>query len=350
MLPVWEYYELHDHSRPDADDGPEGYLNYVLKIYEPNGGTPVFPQIPVGNMPWISGISDYTFSASSFSTMGFDPRNVDFAAAGGKEPFILEAVVGTYNPEITRARLAECAECMSHEEVVHRGHAYYSWGEDFKGNLRERHSPPAYDHLGRGGRISVQPGLVFRAVHTVGIQSLIDVVARTTDSLWDSEEMRLVAQAMVDLGAYAVSYTEADMSLAALVPLYEKQRVRIISDKPKPQQQEYSVSRMTDPPALLPFRAIASGLGLTSLDKPTHVFWVIVHDSDETARANAERLAARLEEGVTLDFGIPWTDLIQRIEMEIRGALLLVRILRVPDTRFPAAFQTPEWSPVVVHE
>ena len=349
MLPVWEYYELHGHPRPDADNGPEGYINYVMEIYEPKTGVPHFPRMPGGNMPWISGISDYT-SASKFSSMGFGPLNVDFAAAGGKEPFVLEAVVGAYDPEITRARLAECAECMPHEEVVHRGYAYYSWGEDFKGILGERLSPPAYDHLGRGGRISVQPGRVFRAVHTEGIQSLIDVAASSADSLWDAEDMRLVAQAMADLGAYAVSYTEADMSLAALVPRYEKQRVRIISDKPKPQQQEYSVSRMTDPPALLPFRAIASGIGLTSLDKPSHVFWVIVHDSDETARANAARLAARLQEGVTLDFGIPWTELIQRIEMEIRGALLLVRIERAPDTRFPGAFQTPEWSPLVVHE
>ena len=254
-------------------------------------------------MPWISGISDYTFSASKFSSMGFGPLNVDIAAAGGNEPFVLEAVVGAYDPEITRARLAECADCMPHQEVVHRGHPYYSWGEDFKGNLRERFSPPAYDHLGRGGRMSVQPGRVFRAVSYRGDSNPYRRNHRNAaDSLWDSEEMRLVAQAMADLGAYAAAYTEADMSLAALVPLYEKQRFRIISNKSKPQQQEYSVSRMTDPPALLPFRAIASGIGLTSLDKPTHVFWVIVHDNHETARANAARLAARLRRGSNARF------------------------------------------------
>ena len=282
--------------------------------------------------------------------MGFDRRNVDHAAAGGKRPHVLEAVVGKYDPVVTRDSLAGCAECQPHEENSYRGFSYYSWGEDSKGDLKLRLAPPAYDPQGTGGRISVQEGRVFRAISTGGIHLMLDAASGTVDSLWDSEEMRLVAQAMADLGAYAVSYTEADMSLAALVPRYEKQRVRIISDKPKPQQQEYSVSRMTDPPALLPFRAIASGLGLASLDKPTHVFWVIVHDSDETARANAARLAARLEDGVTLDFGIPWTELIQRIEMEIRGALLLVRLERVPGARLPAAFQTPEWSPFVVHE
>ena len=166
----------------------------------------------------------------------------------------------------------------------------------------------------------MQQGRVLRAVYTEGIHSLIDAAAGAADSLWDSEDMRQVAQAMADLGAYAVSYTEADMSLAALTPLNEKPRVTF--DPPI----EYDVSRLTDPPALLPFRAVASGFGLTSLDKPPHVFFIVVQDSDETARANAVRLAARLQEGVSLGPGIPWTEFIQRIEMEIRGNLLLVRV------------------------
>ncbi len=281
--------------------------------------------------------------------MGFDARNVDFAAKGGKEPFALEAVVGNYDPEITQASLAQCAECMPHEEFRHRGYAYYSWGEDFKGKLRERLSPPAFDAQGRGGMVSVQNGRVLRSVYTEGIQSLVDAADGAGDSLWDSEVMRLVAQALADMGAYAVSYTEADMSVAALTPLYEKQRVRIISDRPKPEREEYSVSRLTDPPALLPFRAIASGSGLTSVDKQPHRFLIVVHDSEDAARTNAERLAARLEEGVTLEFGIPWTELIHRIEMGIRGALLLVRIEPAPGARF-SSFQTPLTFPFVVHE
>ena len=180
---------------------------------------------------------------------------------------------------------------------------------------------------------------------------MIDAAAGAGDSLWDSEDMRMVAQAMDDLGAYAVSYTETDMSLAALTPLYETQQmIRTYSGPLKPRQQEYSVSRLTDPPALLPFRAVGSGYGLTSLDKRPHAFLVIVHDSGDTARANAERLAARLEEGVTLEHGIPWTELIQRIEMEIRGDLLLVRLEPMPGAKFPSAFQTHNWYPFVVHE
>ena len=277
--------------------------------------------------------------------MGFDPRNVDYAAAGGKQPIVLEAVVGAYDPEITQASLAECADCMPHEEFRHSGHEYYSWGEDFKGKLQERLAPPAYDYVGRGGRISVQQGRVLRALSTDGIHSLIEAAAGAGDSLWDSEDMRQVAQAMADLGAYAVSYTEADMSLAALTPLYEKPTVEFIPPI------EYSVSRLTDPPALLPFRAIGSGYGLTSLDNPPHVFLVVVHDSDDAARANAVRLAARLQEGVSLLRGIPFTELIQRIEMEIRGNLLLVRIERAPGAKFPSGFSTHDWNPFVIpHE
>ena len=344
MLPIWKYYESHGYFRPTVDDGHEGYYNYFVEIPRPQDGVPLLPQISRDHMPWISGITDYMFSASTFSTMGFDPRNVDYAAAGGKPPIVLEAVVGAYDPDITRASLAECADCMPHEEFRHSGHEYYSWGEDFKGKLQERLAPPAYDYVGRGGRISVQQGRVLRAVYTEGIHSLIDAAAGAGDSLWDSEDMRQVAQAMADLGAYAVSYTEADMSLATLTPLYEKPTVEFIPPI------EYSVSRLTDPPALLPFRAIGSGYGLTSLDNPPHVFLVVVHDSDDAARANAVRLAARLQEGVSLLRGIPFTELIQRIEMEIRGALLLVRLEQVPGAKFPSAFQTHDWYPFVVHE
>ena len=344
MLPVWKYYQSCGYPRPTADDGPDGYYNYVIEIPRLQDGVPYLSQVSRDHIPWISGITDYTFSASTFSRMGFDPRNVDFTAKGGKEPFVLEAVVGAYDPDITQASLAECADCMPHDENRHRGYAYYSWGEDFKGDLDLRIAPPAYDYVGRGGRIAVQEGRVLRAVYTEGIHSLIDAAAGAADSLWDSEDMRLVAQAMADLGAYAVSYTEADMSLATLTPLNEKPRVEFIPPI------EYSVSRLTDPPALLPFRAIGSGYGLTSLDKPPHVFLVVVHDSDDAARANAVRLAARLQEGESLGRGIPFTELIQRIEMEIRGDLLLVRLEPVPGAKFPSAFQTHDWYPFVVHE
>ena len=259
MLPVWKFGESQGYARPTADDGPEGYLNYLMEM-----SRPLLPKVSNFYMPWISGITLYTFTAPTFSTMGFDPRNVDYAAAGGKRPIVLEAVVGAYDPETTRDRLAECADCLPHEENHHRGYAYYSWGEDFKGDLFIRLAPPAYDYVGRGGRISVQQGRVLRALSTDGIHSLIDAAAGAADSLWDSEDMRLVAQAMADLGAYAVSYTEADMSLATLTPLNEKPRVEFIPPI------EYSVSRLTDPRALLPFRAIGSGYGLTSLDKPPH--------------------------------------------------------------------------------
>ena len=94
MLPVWKYYQLHGHSRPTVDDGPEGYSNYILALYESEIGVPYIPQVSRRDMPWISGITGYIVSGSTFSTMGFDPRNVDYAAAGGKQPIVLEAVVG----------------------------------------------------------------------------------------------------------------------------------------------------------------------------------------------------------------------------------------------------------------
>ncbi len=94
MLPIWKYYQLQGYNRPTADDGPEGYYNYVIESPRLQDGVPYLPQVSRHDMPWISGITEYIVSGSTFSTMGFDPRNVDYAAAGGKQPIALEAVVG----------------------------------------------------------------------------------------------------------------------------------------------------------------------------------------------------------------------------------------------------------------
>ena len=60
MLPIWKYYQLRGYSRPTADDGPEGYYNYVIEI-PTSGRRPVLPQVSGTDMPWISGITDYIF-------------------------------------------------------------------------------------------------------------------------------------------------------------------------------------------------------------------------------------------------------------------------------------------------
>ena len=150
----------------------------------------------------------------------------------------------------------------------------------------------------------MQQGRVLRALSTDGIHSLIEAAAGAGDSLWDSEDLRQVARAMADLGAYAVSYTEADMSLATLTPLYEKPTVEFIPPI------EYSVSRLTDPPALLPFRAIGSGYGLTSLDNPPHVFLVVVHDSDDAGACQRGEVGGATARG---SIAIAW-DSLHRID------------------------------------
>ena len=70
MLPIWKYYQLYGYNRPTADDGPDGYYNYVVEIPRPQDGVPYLPQVSNNDMPWISGITDYTFTAAYFLHYG----------------------------------------------------------------------------------------------------------------------------------------------------------------------------------------------------------------------------------------------------------------------------------------
>ena len=112
-------------------------------------------------------------------------------------------MTGRFDPEATLRLLAACAECPEPERLEHDGIEFYSWGEDLIPDLPKRLLPPAFDPLGRGGRIAVLDSLVLRSIETEGMKGLIDSYLDNRDSLADDPSMALAAVTLDGLGVYS---------------------------------------------------------------------------------------------------------------------------------------------------
>jgi hypothetical protein len=346
MLPIWELYEVRGFNRPTQSSGESAYLDFRLEVHRANSDISMLLRRPLATMPWIPGFHEYAGEVNTFSTMGFDQRNVDHSIVAGQGQFSLEVVVGSFDPEATEETLLACGECVQHSTIDHEGRYFCSWGDDFKGGLALRLAPPAFDAVGRGGRIAVYPDYVLRSVYTDGIVSQIEVSVGDIPSLWDSQDVRLVAQGLANLGVYAGVYTEVEMSVDAVVTALDQQLVGIGRRLPQTTLRE----RLTDPPALQQFRAVGSGWAIESVDGPIHAALVIQHDSHDGAVANNARLTARLRSGISPRDGVPWSSLIQRAELVVDDTILLVRLQLRSEPRTIQAFQLPWLNPLAVHE
>ena len=161
-------------------------------------------EIGVGRDPWVSGFTAQMVGpVENRKYLAFDVRNVDQSIMAGPRPGILEVVKGRFDPGATDRSLERCSECPPPDRITHQEVEFYSWGEDFKGNLSIRLSPPAFDKLGRGGRIAVQDSYVYRTVETPGMRSLINTLLGREESLADDSDMILAAGEMDRLGVYS---------------------------------------------------------------------------------------------------------------------------------------------------
>lgn len=116
---------------------------------------------------------------------------------------------GRFDPEATDSALESCSECPRPDRKEHGGIPFYAWGEDYKPDLTRSLNPPAFDQLGRGGRIAVQDCYVFRALGTGDMELLTDAHRDDTTSLADVEEFLLLASGMSELGDYTAPWDVA---------------------------------------------------------------------------------------------------------------------------------------------
>ena len=167
----------------------------------------VSPRITPG--PFISGFTEFAFFQFDRPRyLAFDIREVDQSVEAELPPGVLEVARGRFDPAATDRAPKACSECPAADLQELQGVTFYSWGEDLQGNLESRFLPPAFDRLGRGGRIAVMDRYVFRTVETPGMNSLIDASSGTRRSLADFEEFRLLAQGMTTLDAYSFLLTD----------------------------------------------------------------------------------------------------------------------------------------------
>ena len=143
-------------------------------------------------------------TAENLQHLAFDVRRMDQSIVALALPATLDVVRGRFDPQATGKALASCSECEPHSREEYGGVPYYSWGEDYAANPQLRFAPPAFDEIGRGGRIAVLDEYVFRTLGTPDMEALIDASLNEGASLADVEEFRLLAGGMSRLGAYTM--------------------------------------------------------------------------------------------------------------------------------------------------
>ena len=82
--------------------------------------------------------------------------------------------------------------------------------------MKDRFALPAYDQLGRGGRIAVQKGLAYRTVETPGMQLLIDTAQKQHASLADNRDYALLAEGLSQLGAFTAFLSSEGQSYESI--------------------------------------------------------------------------------------------------------------------------------------
>ena len=294
-------YAIDSVSSDDQEPDP---TKFQFKIYTTEG-------------PFISGMGQDAFdlSRSRREYLAFDGRNVDLSVEAGIGPFKLEVAYGRFDPAATAQALEACSECPPPNIVTHNDVTFYSWGEDRQGDLRNRRNPPAFDHLGRGGRIAVSNEYVYRTVETPGMKSLIDARARDGRSLADVEEFRLLGKAMSELAPYAAFFTSQTHKIDPTMDYSS-----IIGTLPG--VQENLIAELGNSSLLLPYLAYTVGAGRD--DTGPYLALALVHSDAESAEENQLRLERRISENEDLQ---DWLEGSEESILSVEGRVLSAKIL-----------------------
>ncbi len=132
--------------------------------------------------------------------LAFDVRNMDQTIVAGPPSSQLDVVRGRFNPQAADKALSACSECPALSREEHKGIPYYSWGEDYAVDTDMIFAPPAFESLGRGGRIAVLDEYVFRTLGTSEMKALIDTSLDQYPSLADVEELAFWLSGCPDWG------------------------------------------------------------------------------------------------------------------------------------------------------
>jgi len=305
------FREAFDIQLPGPEADQEALMDYLLRPID----------MPQFYGSFISGYGQTAPQALERRRyLGFDLRDIHRNAEAGLPPEVLEVVQGDFDPDVTARALAACAECEAHEESERHGIKFYSWGEDRAVSLQKRLAPPAFDRLGRGGRIAVLDEFVFRTLETAVMSKLIDTSLGRRDSLADVDEFRLLAAGLDELNAYSGLLTNKTQSLDETIT----DLLGAAGESYTQQQLDALRAKVEAEPLLRPYDAFATGAGRDS--RGQYMAVVLVHSSERAARRNVELLRRRMEEAGSLWYDLPWSDFFEEMEIRADGVVLLGKL------------------------
>ncbi len=263
------------------------------------------------NMPgpgsFITGYSSYAqHSTIREKYVGYDIGDVDAEIQFGTPPVNGVAAIGRFEPPATRDALSHQDEWPAWAKDAYvtenyRGITIHSWGDGFKTNLKARLTPPHVDMLGRARPLAVTEKYLFYGPSVPVIQSMIDSSQDRADSLADVPKFASVANGLSDLNAYTA----------------------IIGDESLANGDTEYVDYY---PGVLLKKFAIFGLGLGRDGKGTYLALVIVHESPDDAEANMPLLEQHIENDNSISSDMPWSDMINDIEINVEGNVLLAKL------------------------
>lgn len=332
---------------PDADHEALMEYTWMLGGLLPDGEKIApGPGLLLMQEAWLLGLHNYSTEFNTRPYFGFDRRDMNqVAVAGdGNQPVTVEVYMGEFDPDLTASLLAECDECVEADQPEYNGISYYAWGDNATGRLKDRFAPPAFDAIGRGGKMMVQDDRVLRTLSNGGMENAIDTISGNQSSLAEVEDHALAARGLAALDAFTALATRDRFDVdSVLDALCEG------GDPSCPQGEDAVRHDLTGSPLLLPFSLVASGHGSTGDD--WYVTLVLVHDDEATAEANVDRLLDRVREGTMPRGERDWVDIYERVEVGVDGRVLMAKLYPPPDTAWDlVVIQLPWARPLVVHE
>jgi hypothetical protein len=234
--------------------------------------------------------------------LGFGLTDVRRTADVGIGPTAITLLEGKFSRSKIE-RVAKADDVWSDELKFkeHAGTEYLSWD----GEKVDRRKITDARPLGQGGRLALDSPFLWWTVGTKPIEQALEAAVGDRRSLADDEDFARLAEEMAALDAYAVLMTGEP--LAADIP------IRPGDDEPD------------EPgPGLAPYRALATGAGAEG--DARFLLVVLVHDDEDTAAANAERLRTFVEQGTSAATGRPWSELLTVDETTADGNVVTARL------------------------
>lgn len=265
----------------------------------------------------ITGFPENGASYRQAKEIGFDLRNADQSIHIRGDRFRrMELVIGRYNPGLTDELIATCDNCVPVNQLSHEGTDYYSWtvGRQY-GDFRL--APPITDHSGEGGFFWFTDSMSARSLHQVDMEQVIEHATSGTPSLLDDADYALAAASLGAVNRIDAIFSGKTLSLAlAMSDVKETAE----GDSYGMDFEDGFEEIIRGPGLLLPYSLHASSVRLNG--DAFVVTNVLIHENEDAARANAERLRSRIEGGESAR-GERWTSLIDSYEVSVSGRAVI---------------------------